>query len=57
MNTFNRDISDVANVKTQHSQIMTTIRIRIFKFKPVIKKLIVVDNTFFTVITFSRINS
>ena len=36
---------------------MTTIKDRIFKFEPIIEKPIVANHTFFTDITFSRINS
>ena len=38
-------------------QIMTTIAYRILKFESMIKKPIVVSHTFFTFITYSRINS
>ena len=56
INTFNSDNSNIANIKTKHRQIMTTITNRILKFKPMIKKPIVADDIFFTIITFSRIN-
>ena len=54
INTFNSDNSIIANIKTKH-QIMT-ITNRILKFKSMINKPIVADNTFSTVITFSKIN-
>ena len=38
INTFNCDDSNIANIKTQHGQVMTTITNRILKFKPKIKK-------------------
>ena len=53
INTFS-DNSIIANIKTKH-QIMT-ITNRILKFKSMINKPIVADNTFSTVITFSKIN-
>ena len=55
--TFNSDNINIVNIKKQHCRIIRIIRIRILKFKSMIKKTIVADNTFFTVITFSRINS
>ena len=57
INTFNSDNSSIAKIKTQHRQIMTAIANGNLKFEPMITKQIVADNTFFTVITFSRINS
>ena len=44
INTFN---SDNNNVKTQHRQNITTITKRILKFKSMIRKQIMADNTFF----------
>ena len=41
MNTFNSDNSNIANIKTQYQEIMTTITNRILKIKPVIKISIV----------------
>ena len=55
--TFTRDNRNIANFKTQHCQIMTTIENGISKFETMIKISIVADNTFFTTVTFSRINS
>ena len=55
-NTFNSDNTNITNIKTLRRKIMTTITNRILKLKPMIKKPIVADNIFFTVITFSRIN-
>ena len=57
INTFNSDNDNIANIKTQHHQIMTTIANRILKFKIMINKPTVTDNTLFTVITFSKIRS
>ena len=56
INTFNCDNSSIANIETQHRQIITTIAKRILKYKPMIKKPLVTDNTFFTVSIFSKIN-
>ena len=56
-NTFNSYNSNMANINTQNCQIMTTIKNGISKFKPMIKIAIVANHTFFTVITFSRINN
>ena len=58
MNTFNIDDSNITKIKIQHCQITTTItkKNRVLKFKPMIKKSVVADDTFFTIITFSRIN-
>ena len=57
INTFNSDNNIMAKIKTQHCQLMTTIANRILKFKPMIKIVIVTNYTFFTVFTFSKINS
>ena len=57
MNTFNSDNSNIANIKIQHQEIMTTITNRILKIKPVIKISIVTNHTFFAIITFSYISS
>ena len=55
LNAFNSDSSNIANIKAQHQQIMTTI-INIFLIlKPMIK--MVIKYIFFTVFTFSKINS
>ena len=54
---FTRDNRNIADFKTQHGQIMTTIANGISKFETMIKISIVADNTFFTTVTFSRINS
>ena len=55
--SFNSDNSNIANSKTQHRQIITTITYRILKFEPLIKKPIVTNYTFCTVITTASINS
>ena len=57
INPLNSDNSNIANNKTQHCQTMTTITVRILKFETMIKKLTVGNYTFFTVVTFGRINS
>ena len=57
IDTFNNDNSNVAYIKTQHCQFMTTIAYRILKLELMIKKPIVTKYVFFTVITFSNINS
>ena len=57
VNTFNNDNSNIANIKTQRQQIMTTITEKFLKFKLMIKIPIVANYTFFTVITFSQSNS
>ena len=57
INTFNSDNRNIANIKTKHCKIMTTITNRILKFELKIKKPIVTDNAFFTVITFRNIIS
>ena len=54
---FNCDNRNIALIKTQHCQIMTTITNRILIFEPMIKKSIVEFYTFFTVITSRRIDS
>ena len=55
INTCNSDNSNIATTKTQNRKIMTTITNRIFK--PMIKKRIGTNYTFFNVITFRNINS
>ena len=57
INSFNRDNSNIANIKTQYCQIMATIPNIIFKFKITIKKRILANHVLFTVVTFSRISS
>ena len=52
INTFKSDNRNIAYIKTQHRQIMTTITNRNLKLKSMIKKPVLVDNTLFTVITF-----
>ena len=47
----------MAKIKTQNCQILTTIINGILKFKPMNKKAIGADNTFFTVNTFSGLKS
>ena len=47
---LNRDNSNIANIKTQNHQIMTTDTDRIFKLKAMIKNPVVVNYIFFTVI-------
>ena len=57
INTCNSDNRNITRIKTRHRQIMATITNRILRFERMIKVQTVVDNTFFTVITFIRINS
>ena len=52
--TFNIGNSNITYIKTQPCQLLATITYRIMKFKPVIKKPIMINYTFFTVITFSN---
>ena len=54
INIFKSDNSNITYIKTQHCQIMVTITYRILKFEPMIKKLILINCIFFTVITFSN---
>ena len=51
INIFKSVNNNIAYVKTQNCQIITTITNRTWKFKPMIKKTIVADDTIFTVIT------
>ena len=37
INTFNSDNSNITKINIQHHQVMTTIKNRILKFKPIIK--------------------
>ena len=57
INTFNSDNINMPKIKIQHRQIMTTITNRILKFEPILKIPIVACKTFYTVITFSNIDS
>ena len=41
INTFNNDNSNIIGINPKHCQIMTTVTDRIQKFKPMIKKPIV----------------
>ena len=50
------DNSNIAYIKTQNHQIMATIT-QNHEIKPLIKKAIVANHTFFTAITFSNISS
>ena len=54
INTFNSDNGSITKIKTQHCQIMTTITN--LKFKTMIKKPIVTNNTFFTGVTLSNVS-
>ena len=54
---FNSDNSNIAYIKIQNWQIITTIAHRILKFEPMVKKPKVAYHAFLTSITFSRINS
>ena len=57
VNTFNSYNSNISKTKAQYQQIMTTITNGILKFEPMIKIPMMTNHTFFTVITFSYINS
>ena len=57
ISTFNSDNSKIVNIKTQHQQITTIITNRFLKFKSITKIPILTNYIFFTVITFSNINS
>ena len=57
INTFNIDNSNIANINSQHRQVMTTITYEILNFEPMIKKPIVANYTFFPAVTFININS
>ena len=57
INFFNSDNNNIANIKTQHGQIIANTIDRILKFEPMIKKPIAANYKLFTVITFRRINS
>ena len=46
INILNSDNINITNIKTQYCQVMTTITNITLKFKPMIKKPIVADNTF-----------
>ena len=54
---FNSDDSNISDIKTQHYQIMATITYRILKLEPMTEKPTMANYTFFTVATFSNINS
>ena len=56
INFFNSGNRNIAKIKSQHHQVITTITSEIMKLKPTIKIPIVTNDTFFTVITFSEIN-
>ena len=57
INIFNSDNINIAYIKAQNRQIMTTITNIILKFEPMTKKPLVTNHAFFTSITFSRIDS
>ena len=57
INIFNSDNSNIAYINTQHRKNMATIANRILKFESMIKKPIVANHTFFSVITFGKMNS
>ena len=48
INLFSSDNSNIANIKHEYCQIMTTITDRVLKFEPMIKKPIAANYTFFT---------
>ena len=57
INILDSDNSNIAYIKTQHFQSMTTIAYIILKFESMIKKPITANHTFFTVVTFSSFTS
>ena len=57
VNTFISDNNNITDTETQLRQIMATTAYGILKFEPMIKKTIVANYTFFTVIIFRNINS
>ena len=57
INTFYRDNSNITKIKTQHRQIMASIINRIVKFKPMIKRAIVTNYTFYTAYILLRLIS
>ena len=57
ISTFYSDDNNIANINILYQQIMTTIPSRMLLFKPIIKKPIVINHTFFTTNTFSKMNS
>ena len=57
INHFNSDNRNIAYIKIQDFQMMTTVACRILKFESMTKKSIVENHVFFTFITFSRVNS
>ena len=56
-NTFNRDNTNMANIKAKRQQIMANAMNRFLNFKSMIKIPIAANSTFFTVFTFSKISS
>ena len=56
INPFIIDDSNITNIKTRNCQIMRIITNIISKLIPMIKKPLVANHTFFTVITFKKIN-
>ena len=54
INFFNSGNRNIAKIKSQHHQVITTITSEIMKLKPMIP--VVTNDTFFTVITFRKIN-
>ena len=57
INIFNSDNSNTTEIMTKYTPIVTNIANEILKFKSIVKKPIVTNHTFFTVITFCNINS
>ena len=49
ISTFYSDDNNIANINILYQQIMTTIPSRMLLFKPIIKKPIVINHTFFTI--------
>ena len=57
INAFNSDNIIITNIKTQLHQTMKGITNGILKFRPVFKIPVATNYTFFTIITFHKINS
>lgn len=60
INAFNCDDSNITNIKMQYCQVITTMESKSLKVEilklPMIKKLIVADNTLFIVDRFSTVD-
>lgn len=54
INTFKSENNNIARIKTQHQQIIATIREKALEVKLMIKNLIVANHAFSTVATFKQ---